>query len=206
MVDVLMVLTPSLFLGYQMFPKAPCWGPFCFLFMLTISSFPTFPKKASLFFTPMTQPFLKPFSTPIDLAEFQSDINFIDAWFSNNHLTANASKTKVIVISTKQDPFPDLTLTLKGPPIDRVHSTKFLGVWLTDKLSWNLHVDIICKKSRKIIGFIHRLFQSVPSNIRRTLYIALIRPILEYDSATFNPLNSTLTKRFEATQRMSYDP
>ena len=47
---------------------------------------------------------------------------------------------------------------------------------------FHLHVDTICKKSSKIIGFIHRSFQSAPSNIRRTLYLALVRLILEFGS------------------------
>ena len=33
---------------------------------------------------------------------------------------------------------------------------------ITNKLSWNIHVDTPCKKARKIIGFIHRAFHSAP--------------------------------------------
>ena len=61
-------------------------------------------------------------------------------------------------------------VTLNGQPIEHVSTAKFLGVCLTNKLSWNIHVDTICKKARKIIGFIHRSFHSSPVNIRLTLY------------------------------------
>ena len=184
-------------------PQGSVLGPLLFLVYVNDLCLSSFSQNSSIILYADDTTLFKPISSPTDLVEFQSDINIIDAWFSNNHLTANASKTKVMVISTKHDPFSDLTLTLNGLPIDRVHSAKFLGVWLTDKLSWNLHVDTICKKSRKIIGFIHRSFQSAPSNIRRILYLALVRPILEYGSATFHPLNSTLTKRLEGTQRFA---
>ena len=152
----------------------------------------------------MIQRFTNPsHSATSDISELQSDINVINDWFSNNHLTANASKTKVMVISTKHNPFPDLNLTLNGVCIERVTSAKFLGIHLSSKLSWNAHVDAICKKARKMIGFIHRFFQSAPSNIRRTLYLALVRPSLEYGSVTWHPLNTTLTKRLESTQRFA---
>ena len=82
-------------------------------------------------------------------------------------------------------------------------SAKFLGIILSDKLSWDLYVDHICKKARKTIGFIHRSFHSAPINTRRTLHLALVRPILEYASTTWHPLNIKLTNRIESTQRFA---
>ena len=70
-------------------------------------------------------------------------------------------------------------------------------------LSWDLYVDHIYKKARKTIGFIHRSFHSAPINTRRTLYLALVRPILEYASTTWHPLNIKLTNRIESTQRLA---
>ena len=88
-------LTPSLSLWFQGFPRPPCWDLYCSLSMFMICAFLDFSKTALLFFMPMTQLYLNLSRLLTDLVEFQSDINIIDAWFSNNHLTANASKTKV---------------------------------------------------------------------------------------------------------------
>ena len=71
-------------------------------------------------------------------------------------------------MSTKRDLFPDVTFTLNNQPVERVSSAKFLGIILSDKVSWDLYVDHICKKARKTIGFIHRSFHSAPINTRRT--------------------------------------
>jgi hypothetical protein len=87
--------------------------------------------------------------------------------------------------------------------IERVSSTKFLGVHISSNLSWNEHVDHICKKSRKTIGYIHRAFNCASPTTRRILYLALVRPILEYGSITWHPLNITLTNRLESTQRFA---
>ena len=143
----------------------------------------------------------KPLFQPSDLSDFQADINTIHNWFSSNQLTANAAKTKSMVISTKKDPFPDMILHLNNQPIERVSSAKFLGIWITQNLSWNLQVDHICKKARRTIGFIHRAFHSAPVSTRRILYLALVRPILEYGSTTWHLLNKSRTNRLESCQR-----
>lgn len=184
-------------------PQGSVLGPLLFLIYVNDLCLISLSIYSSLILYADDSTLCKPINNPADVAAFQRDINAIHEWFSQNHLTANTSKTKVMVISTKKDPFPDITLTLNNQLIERVSSAKFLGFFLTDKLSWNLHVDLICKKARKTIGFIHRSFCSAPINTRRSLYLALVRPILEYGCTTWHPLNKTLTNRLESTQRFA---
>ncbi|XP_072051878.1 uncharacterized protein [Amphiura filiformis] len=139
----------------------------------------------------------KPISNDSAITSFQADIDTIHHWFSKNNLTANASKTRLMVISTKKDPFPNMSLYMNNQVIDRVSSVKFLGIHISDNLSWNEHVNFISKKARKTIGYIHRAFNCASPTIRRLLYLALVQPILEYGSITFHPLNVTLTNRLE---------
>ena len=47
---------------------------------------------------------------------------------------------------------------------------------------------------------IHRNFYLAPENLRHTLYITLVRPILEYSCATWHPFNKTLTNCLEPVQ------
>ena len=121
----------------------------------------------------------KPLSQSSDLSDFQADINTNHNWFSSNQLTANAAKTKSMIISTKKGPFPDMILHHNNQSIERVSSAKFLGIWITQNLSWNLQVDHICKTARRTIGFIHRAFYSAQVSTHHSLYLALVRPILE---------------------------
>ena len=88
-------------------------------------------------------------------------------------------------------------------PIERVSCVKFLCTWISSNLSWNDQIDHICKKARKTIGYLHRSFHSAPPQTRRSLYLALVRPILEYGCTTYHPLNSKLTNRLETTQRFA---
>ncbi len=145
----------------------------------------------------------KPICCSSDLLDFQKDIVTIHNWFKSNHLTAHASKTKAMIISTKKDPYSQLQRFMNNQLIERVCSVKFLGIWISANLTWNVQVDHICKKARKIIGFLHRSFQNARLSIRRSLYITLVRPILDYGSITYQPLNQTLTNRIESTQRFA---
>ena len=47
----------------------------------------------------------KPITCKTDLSYFQKDIDAIHNWFCSNHLTTNARKTKIMIISTKKDLF-----------------------------------------------------------------------------------------------------
>ena len=69
------------------------------------------------------------------LSDFQSHTNIIHNWFSSNHLTANTAKTKFIVISTKKDPFPDVSMHLNNHPIEQVSSAKFHGILVSSNHS-----------------------------------------------------------------------
>ena len=74
---------------------------------------------------------------------------------------------------------------------------------VSSNLSWKDQIDHICKKARKTIGYLHRSFHSAPPQTCRSLYLSLVRPILEYGWTTYHPLNSELTNRLDATQRFA---
>ncbi len=63
-----------------------------------------------------------------------------------------------------------MQLYMNNQLIERVSSVKFLGIWISANLTWNVHVDHICKKARKIIGFLHRSFQNAPLSIHRSIH------------------------------------
>ena len=84
-----------------------------------------------------------------------------------------------------------------------VSSTEFLGIIRTDKLSWNLYIDHICKKARKTIGFFHKSFHSAPINTRCTLYLALTALSLKMPQNTWHLLNKKLINRIESTKKFA---
>ena len=184
-------------------PQGSVLGPLLYLVYVNDLCFSNFSSNSSLVLYADDTTLYKPLSHSSDLADFQPDINTIHSWFVSNHLSASASKTKAMVISTKKNPYPDMQIYLDNQVIERVSSAKFLGILISDSLSWSLYIHHICKNARRIIGFIHRAFSSAPICTRRIFYRAIVRPILEYGSVTWHPLNTTLTNRLKACQRFA---
>ena len=69
------------------------------------------------------------------------DLLSIQDWFYANKLTLNLSKTVYLFFEHKGHTKTDLDLTLNGLTILRKRQTKFLGVWVDDKLNWKHHMQ-----------------------------------------------------------------
>ena len=101
---------------------------------------------------------------PEDYLKLQQDVNRIDNWVDVNKLTRNSKKCKYMIVSRLRGrSVPSCTLNLNGQTLDRVHQYKYLGVVLTDDLTWSTHISEISIKARKIIGLIYRQFYSMSS-------------------------------------------
>ena len=112
-------------------PQGSVLGPLLFLVYVNDLCFSNFSSNSFLVLYADDTTLYKPLSHSSDLADFQADINTIHSWFVSNHLSANASKTKAMVISTKKNPYPDMQLYLDNQVIERVSSSQqnFLGFW-----------------------------------------------------------------------------
>ena len=69
-------------------------------------------------------------------------------------------------------------------------------------LSWSTHIDKILNKDNKILGLIKRIckgFQDVST--LRTLYLALVRSLLECCSVVWSPQKSRKISKLERIQR-----
>ena len=70
-------------------------------------------------------------------------------WARQNKMNFNASKTKLMDInfSKRSESLPDITLC--GEVVKKVPSTKLLGVYLSNDLKWDCHIEKIHEKTAK---------------------------------------------------------
>jgi len=78
--------------------------------------------------------------------------------------------------------------------MERLHSYKYIRVWLTSILSWSMQVSKVCKKARQQVGILYRTFYpSANTSSLWQLYLACIRPHLKYGAPVWDPYQQELT-------------
>ena len=103
----------------------------------------------------------------------------------------------------------DQKLFVNGEEIHQVSHTKFLGVIIDDKLSWDHHITHIKSKIAKGIGIISKAKKYLNKSCLRTLYYSFIYPYLTYcievwGSTTQSRPNSLLTLQKKAIRIISH--
>ena len=101
-------------------------------------------------------------------------------------MSFNPSKCKTICISNKKAP-PQRKYEFCGVYLEQVQSIKYLGVILNDDLKWSNHVKSISGKASKVMGMVKRNFWNCPQKVKVTAYTSIVRPMLEYASAAWDP-------------------
>ena len=69
------------------------------------------------------------------------ELRNVAIWIQGNKLSLNVQKTNYIIFGSKHADMKQIVLYLQDKLIERVKSTKFLGIILDDKLTYYL-----CKK------------------------------------------------------------
>ena len=73
-----------------------------------------------------------------------------------------------------------LNIELGGVSLQRVSSTKFLGVIIDENLTWKNHIDAISKTISRNTGMLTKLKHFLPKHILYSLYCTLILPYINY--------------------------
>ena len=75
---------------------------------------------------------------------------------------------------------PCTSIFIDGNKVKKVASTKFLGVFIDEKLDWSVHLTHLTKKLRSVSGAICRIRQSIPVEYYKTIYTALFESHLSF--------------------------
>src|SRR6218665_592622 len=100
-----------------------------------------------------------------------------------NRLTLNLEKRNLIIFKSHRKSMPlanEMSLVINGVPITQVITTKFLGVYVDQNLTWKEHIKNISNKIAKNVGIIARSSYLLPQTIRIKLYYSITFPYLTY--------------------------
>lgn len=112
----------------------------------------------------------------------------------------NLDKSVLLHVTNKKKPV--LTdYTLSNQPLKEVKEYKYLGVTLTNNLSWNSHIKQVSSAAfRKLCMLRHKL-KDAPTKVKFLAYQSLILPKLEYACVAWDPYTKTNIDALEKIQR-----
>ena len=89
---------------------------------------------------------------------------------------------------------------MSNTSLNIVSEHTYLGIRLHHTLSWEPHVNYICGKANRLLGFLKRNLYNAPIQIKEHLYKQLLLPSIEYCSAIWDPYHQTTVSKLEMIQ------
>jgi hypothetical protein len=83
--------------------------------------------------------------------------------------------------------------------------SKYLGVIISNDLSWVYHISSIIARANRTIGFLRRNIHACPKEVKAAAYTTLVRPSIEYASDIWDPFNKNqISQLSKPRTRSSY--
>ncbi|KAI5627525.1 gastrula zinc finger protein XlCGF28.1-like [Silurus asotus] len=114
-----------------------------------------------------------------DLA-YRKEIHDLAAWCATNNLSLNATKTKELIVDfRKSNSGRHLPVNINETEVERVSSLTFLGVHISEDLSWQQNMSALVKKAQQRLYFLRSLKKSHFSpGILTSFYRCIIESIM----------------------------
>lgn len=136
-----------------------------------------------------------------DCRSLQRSLDGIDQWCTLNCMKVNVSKCAIITFHRSVNPIL-YEYALGEATLSRRTQIRDLGVIFTTDLRPDIHIDEVCSRASRMLGFIIRTSRNGLSiQAMVFLYSALIRSILEYCCVVWAPYQAGSIDRLEGIQR-----
>jgi Reverse transcriptase (RNA-dependent DNA polymerase) len=132
-----------------------------------------------------------------------TELHNVSEWFLANKLSLNPSKTNFMIFGNKYIGGDDTKrlLILNGHSIEQVECTKFLGVYIDNKLNWKQHIQHVSSKISKAVGMINSVKNKLSKTTMLLLYHTMIYPHLTYCNIVWGCACQTELNRIVTMQK-----
>lgn len=180
-------------------PQGSHLGPLLFILMIN-DVLTCFHDAQYLIYADDLKIYLK-LKTSDDAVRLQCDLNRFSAWTVANKLALNVSKCSVVSYSKRREPV-EFPYQLNNQIIQRDIQIKDLGVTFSHDLSFGLHIQRVVAKANSMLGFVIRHSRDFTDPYTlKSLFVAHVRPHLEYGVAIWSPFYDVHSARIESVQK-----
>ncbi len=114
-----------------------------------------------------------------DETHYREEVEQPAEWCGANNLSLNVGKAKEVVMDFRRNSVDHPPLNIDSSNVERVSSTKFLGVHITEDITWTTNTMSISKKTQQCLHFLLRLKRaSLPPPILTIFYRGTIESVL----------------------------
>ena len=124
----------------------------------------------------------RPVHSLADQLTLQAELLTLERWGDAWGMRFNTWKCQIMQVYRGQGLVHFYTLC--GQVISVVYKAKYLGILISDDLSWSPHISSITDKAASTQGFLRR---KCPAQLKERAYIAFVRSTLDYASPIWDP-------------------
>ena len=180
-------------------PQGTVLGPL--LFLVYINDMPERVKSSILALFADDSYLHKEIETVNDAIALQDDLDDLTKWENEWSAEFHPDKCKMLRVTNKRKTI-NHKYHIHGHELENVSEAKYLGVTLTNNMSWKSHIQKIASKANNCRLFLQRNLRKCSAETKLRCYTTYVRPILEYAASVWDPVdNKLLTDILEKVQR-----
>ena len=123
-------------------------------------------------------------------------------WLRSNKLSLNSGKPELVIFRSKtKKELDEITIKINKSKLSPVPNVNYLGVVLDEFLSWDAHVNQLCKNLAQTNGILSKLRHYVPQKTCISVYFSLFYSFILYGSLAWQFTSKTNLNRVFILQK-----
>ena len=186
-------------------PQGSIIGPLLFLLYINDIAFSCNNLNLDLYADDSTM-----FESGLKLTDIQPNLqinlNNISQWCTFNNMSLHPKKTKCMLIGSRHKikNTGQLTLRVNETYLENVSVQKILGVFIDNTLSWQTHIDYVCKRVNMKIALLKRMLFYINDDMKRLFYNSYILPLFDYCCTVWGKDNNrSINKIYQLQKRVA---
>lgn len=178
-------------------PQGSVLGPLLFLLYINdinlcspLLSFHLFADDTSIFFSHKNKTVLQNI--------LNNELVKVSDWLYANKLSLNVKKSNVILFRPKNASCDKLIeLSIDNEPLEEKIYTKYLGILIDHKLTWEYHTEHVNSKLIKSNAILAKARHYIPNKSLKNIFNAFIQPHIDYGNVAWGTCAQTHLQRVE---------